>query len=151
MEREIFVKMSKESSEQEISEAHKRRAADSMQNNPFAALIGMKLIDLKPGEATVEIEMRDELRQPHGILHGGVTATLIDTAMAYAVITRLTEKEKASTVDLTVHYLRPHSEGAFSCTAKIVRAGKRLMTVSADVFNEQGKLFATAISTYAKV
>lgn len=134
-----------------ITEEQKNRAAASMQKNPFAVLIGMKLIDLQSGEATVQIEMRDELRQPHGILHGGVTATLIDTAMAYAVITNLNETEKASTVDLTVHYLRPHSEGAFSCTAKIVRAGKRILTVSADVFNEQGKLFATAISTYMKL
>jgi len=142
--------MSKEAT-REITEAQKRRAAASMQKNPFAKLIGMKLVDLKPGEAAVQIEMRDELRQPHGILHGGVTATLIDTAMAYAVITCLTEEEKASTIDLTVHYLRPHSEGAFTCTAQIVRAGKRILTVSAEVYNEQGKQIATALSTYTKV
>ncbi|HEX8288639.1 MAG TPA: PaaI family thioesterase [Pyrinomonadaceae bacterium] len=140
-----------EEKKREITEAQKTRAAASMLKNPFAALIGMKLIDLKPEEATVKIEMRDELRQPHGILHGGVTATLIDTAMAYAVITCLDETEKASTVDLTVHYLRPHTEGAFSCTAKIVRAGKRILTVSAEVTNEQGKQIATGISTYAKI
>jgi len=142
--------MSKEAT-REITEAQKLRAAASMQKNPFAKLIGMKLVDLKPGEAAVQIEMRDELRQPHGILHGGVTATLIDTAMAYAVITCLTEEEKASTIDLTVHYLRPHSEGAFTCTARVVRAGKRILTVSAEVFNEQGKQIAAALSTYTKV
>ena len=142
--------MSKEAT-REITEAQKRRAAASMQKNPFAKLIGMKLVDLKPGEAAVQIEMRDELRQPHGILHGGVTATLIDTAMAYAVITCLSEEEKASTVDLTVHYLRPHSEGAFTCTAQIVRAGKRILTVSAEVFNEQEKQIAAALSTYTKI
>jgi uncharacterized protein (TIGR00369 family) len=103
-----------------ISEAQRQRAAASMERNAFARLIGMKLVDLQPSAATVQIEMRDELRQPHGILHGGVTATLVDTAMAYAVITCLSETEKASTVDLTVHYLRPHSEGAFACTAKVV-------------------------------
>jgi acyl-CoA thioesterase len=134
-----------------ISEAQRQRAAASMERNAFARLIGMKLVDLQPSAATVQIEMRDELRQPHGILHGGVTATLVDTAMAYAVITCLSETEKASTVDLTVHYLRPHSEGAFACTAKVVRAGRKVLTVSAEVFNEQGKLFATAISTYIKV
>jgi acyl-CoA thioesterase len=134
-----------------ISEAQRQRAAASMERNAFARLIGMKLVDLQPSAATVQIELRDELRQPHGILHGGVTATLVDTAMAYAVITCLSETEKASTVDLTVHYLRPHSEGAFACTAKVVRAGRKVLTVSAEVFNEQGKLFATAISTYMKV
>lgn len=135
----------------EITEVQKRRAADGLHNNLFAKMIGMQLVDIKPDEAIIKIEMRDELRQPQGLLHGGVTATLIDTAMAFAVITCLSEDEKASTVDLTVHYLRPHTEGAFACTAKIVRAGKRLLTVSAEVTNEAGKLIATAISTYTKV
>lgn len=139
------------SKKKEVTEAQKQKAAEVLHNNLFAKMIGMKLIEMKPEEATIRIEMRDELRQPHGLLHGGVTATLIDTAMAFAVITCLEKDEKASTVDLTVHYLRPHLEGAFSCTAKIVRAGKRLLTVSADVFNEQGKLLATAISSYSKV
>ena len=139
------------SDKKEITDAQMKQAADVLHNNLFAQMIGMKLIELKPEEATIRIEMRDELRQPHGLLHGGVTATLIDTAMAFAVITCLEKGEKASTVDLTVHYLRPHMEGAFSCTAKIVRAGKRLLTVSADVFNERGTLLATAISSYSKV
>lgn len=135
----------------EITEEQKQRAADSIRNLPFAKMIGMELVDMRTDEAVIKIEMRDELRQPAGVLHGGVTATLIDTAMAYAVITRLAEGERASTVDLTVHYLRPHTEGTFTCTAKIVRAGKRIFTVSADVANEQGKLIATAVSTYTKV
>lgn len=137
--------------EKEITENQKQRAADVLHNNLFAKMIGMRLVDMKANEATIQIEMRDELRQPHGLLHGGVTATLIDTAMAFAVITVLEEGEVASTVDLTVHYLRPHTEGAFSSTAKIVRAGKKLLFVSAEVFNEQGKTIATAISTYTKV
>ena len=134
-----------------FTDEHQRQAAEVLHNNAFAKMIGMKLVAMKPLEATIEIEMRDELRQPHGLLHGGVTATLIDTAMAFAVITCLTREEKASTVDLSVHYLRPHTEGNFSCTAKIIKAGKRLLTVSAEVVNEQGKLIATALSTYTKV
>lgn len=135
----------------EITEAQKQRVADVLHNLPFAKMIGMRLVELRPGEAEIEIEMRDELRQPAGLLHGGVTATLIDTATAFAVVTRLAEGEMATTIDLTVHYLRPHTDGKFTCIAKVVRAGKRILTVSADVFNEQKKLIATAISTYTKV
>lgn len=134
-----------------FTKEHEEIAAAVLHNNEFAKMIGMKLVGMKRDEATIEIEMRDELRQPHGLLHGGVTATLIDTAMAFAVITVLTKEEKASTVDLNVHYLRPHLEGKISCTARIVKAGKRLLTVSAEVINEQGKLIATALSTYTKV
>jgi uncharacterized protein (TIGR00369 family) len=136
---------------EQITPGQRQRAETSLHNLPFAKLMGMRLVDLLPGEAVVRIDMRDDLRQPHGVLHGGVTATLIDTAMAYAVITRLAAGERASTIDLTVHYLRPHTEGTFTCTARVVRAGKRIFTVSADVVNEQGKLIATSISTYTKV
>lgn len=135
----------------EITAEQRELAADTLHNLPFAKLIGMRLVDIRPNEAVIKIEMRDDLRQPAGLLHGGVTATLIDTAMAFAVITRLAPDERASTIDLTVHYLRPHLEGTFTCTGKVVRAGKRIFTVSADVVNEQGKLIATAVSTYAKV
>ena len=134
-----------------FTDEHLEIARSVLHNNEFAKMIGMKLVAMKPNEATIEIEMRDQLRQPHGLLHGGVTATLIDTAMAFAVITCLTREEKASTVDLNVHYLRPHLEGKVSCTAKIIKSGKRLLTVSAEVINEQGKLIATSLATYTKV
>jgi len=135
----------------EISKTQFEKAQRVFKTVPFLQLIGMELVDLKDGEATVKLEMRDALRQPHGLLHGGVTASVIDTAMAFAVVTKLTESEKASTIDLTVHYLRPVVDGEIVCTAKIVRAGKRVFTVSADVSNEKGKLIATALSTYTKV
>ena len=106
---------------------------------------------MRDGEATVNLKMRSELRQPHGLLHGGATASVIDTAMAFAVVTKLATDEKATTVDLNVHYLRPVSEGEISCTAKIVKTGKTLLTVSAEVFDDEKKLVATALSTYMKV
>jgi uncharacterized protein (TIGR00369 family) len=135
----------------EISEEQKQRAFKTLNDLPFAKMIEMELVDMRPNEAVIKIEMRDELRQPAGVLHGGVTATLVDTAMAFAVITRLAEGERATTIDLTVHYLRPHTQGRITCTGKVVRAGKRIFTVSADVVNAEGKLIATALSTYTKV
>lgn len=135
----------------EITEEHKRRAAAALHDNLFAKWIGMELVDIAPDVAVIRINMRDDLRQPHGLLHGGVTATLIDTAMAFAVITCLDQGERASTADLNVYYLRPHLDGPVTCTARVVKAGKRLFTVSGEVANEEGKLIATALSTYSKV
>ena len=136
---------------QAITEEQRNYAANALHSLPFAKLIGMRLADLKPGEATLTMEMRDDLQQPSGILHGGVTATLIDTAMAFAMRTLIPLDQNTATIDLTVHYLRPHLEGTIECTAKVVRAGKRIFTISADVFGAEGKLIATAISTYTKV
>lgn len=135
----------------EISQAYLAKARAAFEAVPFVRLIGMQLVDLKDGEAKIKLKMRDELRQPQGFLHGGATASLIDTAMAFAVITLLAESEKATTVDLTVHYLRPVTAGEIVCTAKIARGGQRILTVSAEVVDEKGKLIATSLSTYAKI
>jgi uncharacterized protein (TIGR00369 family) len=135
----------------EITPEQRAFAEHALHNLSFAKLIGMKLVDLQPDVAVISIDMRDDLRQPSGVLHGGVTATLIDTAMAFAVRTRLGVMDATATIDLTIHYLRPHLSGTFTCTAKVVRAGKRIFTVSAEVHNEEGKLIATAISTYTRV
>src|SRR5215216_2595313 len=102
----------------EISEENKKRAKDALHSLAFAKLIGMELVDIRLGEADVRIEMCDNLRQPYGLLHGGVTATLIDTAMAFAIRTYLEDHEVTTSVDLTVHYLRPHTSGPAVCTAK---------------------------------
>ena len=134
-----------------INERNKQEAFDAVKSTPYLKLLGIELVEIEPEKVVMQLEMREELRQPHGLLHGGATASLIDTAMAFAVITRLTEDEKASTVDLTVQYLRPHTDGKIVCAAKVLRAGKRLLFVSAEVVNEQGKLIATALSTYTKV
>src|SRR5215813_14197743 len=101
----------------EITEEHKSFAADALHSLPFAQLIGMRMVDLKLDEATISVEIRDDLRQPSGVLHGGVTAALIDTAMAFAVRTRLEQTAKTATIDLTVHYLRPLTTGAATCKA----------------------------------
>ena len=135
----------------EITEAHKQYAADRLQQLPLARMIGMHLTELQLDEAVIEMEMRDDLSQPSGIMHGGVTATLIDTAMAFAVRTRLKPEEPTATIDLTIHYVRPHAEGKCRCTARVLRAGRRIFTVTADVVNEDGKLVATGVSTYTRV
>ena len=134
-----------------ITDERRRRAVDRVDNLPFSKLLGMRLIDIRENKAVVRIEMRDDLRQPSGVLHGGVTATIIDTAMALAVRTHLEDHEFTTTVNLTVHYLRPHKSGAVICTAECVKAGKRMFTVSADVQDEEGLMIATGLSTYARI
>lgn len=143
--------MTRHTKRDEITPEQRSIAENALHTLPFSKLIGMRLVDLEPDVAVISINMRDELRQPTGVLHGGVTATLIDTAMAFAVRTRLGMDETAATIDLTVHYLRPHITGTLTCTAKVVRAGKRIFTVSADVVNEHDKHIATGVSTYTRI
>jgi len=118
---------------------------------PFAKLLGIEVESLEPGHAVLSMTMRDELKRNGGIAHGGAIATLIDSAMAFAIVPMLAENEHSITVDLTIHYLRPVSEGSARASARVVRAGKRVITVSAELFDSQEKLAATAISTYLRL
>ena len=118
---------------------------------PFAKLLGIQLDSLEPGHSVLSMPMRDELKRNGGIAHGGAIATLIDSAMAFAIVPMLAEDERSITVDLTIHHLRPVSAGTARASARVVRAGKRVITVSAELFDSQEKLAATAISTYLRL
>jgi uncharacterized protein (TIGR00369 family) len=118
---------------------------------PFAKLLGIEVDSLEPGHAVLSMKMRDDLMRNGGIAHGGAVATLIDSAMAFAIIQLLGENEHTVTVDLTIHYLRPLSAGTARASARVVRAGKRVITVSAELLDHNDKLAATAISTYLRL
>ena len=118
---------------------------------PFARLLGLEVDLLEPGHAVLSLKIRDDLKRNGGIAHGGVAATLIDSAMAFAIMESLGEDEHTVTVDLTIHYLRPLTEGTVRCSARVVRAGRRVITVSAELFDHKEKLAATALSTYLRL
>ena len=117
---------------------------------PFAKLLGIEVDSVEPGHAVLSMKLRHEHMRNNAIAHGGVIATLIDSAMAIAIMALLEENERTVTVDLTIHYLRPVPEGSTKASARVVRAGRRVVTVSAELFDAEGKLAATAISTYLR-
>ncbi|HET6973146.1 MAG TPA: PaaI family thioesterase [Pyrinomonadaceae bacterium] len=117
---------------------------------PFARLLGIEVDSVEPGHAVLSMQLQHEHMRNNAIAHGGVIATLIDSAMAIAIMALLEENERTVTVDLTIHYLRPVPEGSAKASARVVRAGRRVVTVSAELFDADGKLAATAISTYLR-
>ena len=117
----------------------------------FAKLLGIELEDVAPGRATLAFNIRDDLKQNNGVVHGGAIASLVYTATAFAIISLLPPDEKATTVDLTISYLRPLRKGRAHSTARVLRAGRRLIVVSADLVDDSGILIATALATYIKI
>lgn len=134
-----------------ITAAQTRRIQKAVDSVPYAHLLGIELDNISKGTATLGLDVRKELTQNYGVVHGGAIASIIDTAMAFAIITLLAPREKVTTVDLTISYLRPLTKGRITAVAKVVRAGRRLFAVSADVFDHDGKLASTALSTYIKL
>ena len=135
----------------ELSEEQQRRIEHAREAVPFLKLLGIEVESVGLGTATLVVHVRDELMRNDDIVHGGVMASLIDSAFAFAIIPILDEGERTVTVDMTIHYVRPVSSGAAKAVARVVRAGRRVITVSAELFDENEKLAATALSTYLRL
>lgn len=135
----------------QLTEAQRERIERALASVPFAKLLGLQVESVAPGLAVMKLPIRDELKQNHDVVHGGAIASLIDSAMAFAIIPLLAENERTTTVDLTIHYLRPLTEGVATSAARVVRAGRRVIVVSAEVIDHQDRLVATAVSTYLRL
>ena len=116
---------------------------------PYARLLGIELEAVTPGVVTLRMSVRNDLMRNNGIVHGGAIASLIDSATAFALIS-LDPTQQAVTIDLHVNFTRPLVDGQATSTAKVIRAGRRVVFISAEVFDSSGNLVATALSTYIK-
>jgi len=135
----------------EVTDEQQQRVQRAFEAVPFARLLGIQLESIAPGLCVLSLPVRDDLKQNHGVVHGGAIASLIDSSMAIAIIPLLAEKEGTTTVDLTIHYLRPLTEGVAKSAARVVRAGRRVIVVSAEVVDHNDRVIATAVSTYLRL
>ena len=135
----------------QLTEAQRERIERALDAVPFARLLGLDVESVEPGRAVMSLSIRDDHKQNHGVVHGGAIASLIDSAMAFAIIPLLAENEHTTTVDLTIHYLRPLTEGKATAVARVVRAGRRVIAVSAEVMDQNERLVASAVSTYLRL
>jgi uncharacterized protein (TIGR00369 family) len=134
-----------------LTDQQQQRIKRGLERMPFGQLLGIQLESAERGMATMSFEITDSLRQNNGVVHGGAIATLIDTATAFAIIPLLKDGETASTIELSISYLRPLITGKVTCSALIRREGKRLIALSADVLDSEGNLAATSLSTYMRL
>jgi uncharacterized protein (TIGR00369 family) len=134
----------------DTEDARLQRARNTFEKVAFAKFLGLELCELNSGDVTVCLDVRDEVRQNRGVVHGGAIASLIDTASAFVILTAIDEDERVTTTDLTIHYLRPVMAGRMLARARIVRAGRRRFVVNVEVEND-GEMAATAVTGYVKI
>src|SRR5579859_1526412 len=112
---------------------------------PYWQTLGLELKEAEPGRAVFEASVRPGLLQ-NGVLHGGVLASIADSACAVAAISRIFPDRYATTINLQVTYLKPVVEGRFRAVGRCVRAGKTVLFSQAEVFDEKEALVCSASS-----
>lgn len=130
---------------------------------PFQRQLGFEITEFSPAKGEVKFRWRDELmgNVPQRILHGGVTATALDTAGGLVAIAGMIERlenpseaylmerlSRCGTIDLRVDYLRPGRGQAFVASATIIRSGNKVAVARMELHNEDGTHIAFGTGTY---
>ena len=123
----------------------------SFAQQTIMSLIGAELSRIEPGLVEIMLPYRADLAQQHGYLHAGIVSTIADSACGYAAYSLMPTNSEVLSVEFKVNLLRPAKGERFFAAAEVVKAGKTLTVVRADVFgvaqNGDRELVATMLGT----
>jgi uncharacterized protein (TIGR00369 family) len=123
----------------------------SFAKQTIMGLIGAELSRVEPGLIEITLPYRSDLAQQHGYLHAGIVTTIADSACGYAAYSLMPPDSEVLSVEFKVNLLRPAKGKTFLAVAEVVKAGKTLTVVRADVFGMdhegQRELIATMLGT----
>jgi len=123
----------------------------SFAQQPVMSLIGARLAHVEPGIVEIELPFRADLTQQDGYLHAGVITTVADSAAGYAAYTLMPAGSRVLSIEFKVNLLRPARGELFVARAEVIKAGRTLTVVRADVFatgaNSEKELVATMQGT----
>jgi uncharacterized protein (TIGR00369 family) len=112
--------------------------------------IGAELIRVEPGVVEISIPYSSDLTQQHGFMHAGIITTIADTACGYAAYTLMPVNSDVLSVEFKVNLLRPAKGSKFVAVSEVLKPGRTLTVVRADVFAEDERdreLIATMLAT----
>jgi uncharacterized protein (TIGR00369 family) len=112
---------------------------------PYWQTLGLELKEVLRGKAVFEAAVRPDLMQ-NKVLHGGVLASIADSACAVAAISLVFPASYATTINLQISYLKKVTEGRFRAEGRCLKAGKSVFFCEAQIFDEEQALVCTATS-----
>src|ERR1044072_125947 len=135
----------------EITPERERLIREKFEINPFPKMLGFEIDEIEPGRAVLGVEVRQELLQLQGVMHGGAIASLVDTAVAFAIVSVSQPDDCFTTVEMKVNYLSSIREGRVTADARLIRDGRRIIVADCDVFDAKGRLAAKGLLTYIRL
>jgi uncharacterized protein (TIGR00369 family) len=117
---------------------------------PLALLMGFTLDETEEGRVVMSVTPAEFHYNPMGVVHGGLAATLFDSALGCAVQSMLPPAHAAPTLQLHINYIRPITiaTGKITCSGEIIHLGKRSATAEGRLTDSSGKLYAHATGTF---
>ena len=118
--------------------------------NNLAESLGMVITDFSEGSCVVELTVGEMHLNMGGVAHGGIHATLLDTAMGGTLVSIISKDQWCATAQLDISYLHPAKEGdQLVSSAEVVRIGRNLAHVEGSLVTKEGESIASARGTWA--
>ena len=117
--------------------------------NPFWALLGMKLLEIKKGWAVVRLPIEDKLTNAIGLVHGGAIFSAADSAVGMALVGMTNRNENISTLEMKINYMKPVKGKAIIAEAKIIHRGSQTAIGDVEVRDDDRNLISKGLATYA--
>jgi uncharacterized protein (TIGR00369 family) len=130
----------------ELNPKHVQAVINIINRSPFFRHLSMPVKGLGIGYSLVELEIRNEHLNPFGGLHGGVYASVIDTAAYWAVYCELDEDVGLISLDLKVDFLAPANAGKLTIKGHRIKIGKTICLAEATAFDQNDKWVAHGVS-----
>jgi uncharacterized protein (TIGR00369 family) len=127
------------------AEKSHRIAQQSRQS--YFDFLGLRLVDLEPGYARLELPFRPEFTHSARVVQGGLITTLADAAIAHALVAAVHGEKLTTTVELKINFIRPATGGTFTAEARLLHLGSRTAVGEAEILDEQGRLIAKCLSS----
>ena len=123
---------------------------DSFARQTVMTTIGAELVSVVPGAVQISLPYRADLTQQNGYLHAGIVTTIADSACGYAAYTLMPPNSAVLSVEFKLNLLRPAKGEEFLAIAEVLKPGRTLTVVRADVFanpKSERVLVATMLGT----
>jgi len=136
----------------EEEENFKRIIESRIKHSPFYQLMGMEVVRMAPGKATLRLKARSHHCGEDGKVHPGVIFALADASCGVAMATLVPYGAKRIvTVEMKANFLAPAGEGELTGTGEILEADGDIAVSEAEVRDERGNLVARSIATFMKI
>jgi uncharacterized protein (TIGR00369 family) len=132
-------------------EALRAMLAGTLPPPPMITLLGIVMERIEPGLVVMTLPVGEHLYNPAATVHGGASATLLDSAMGCAVQSSLASHRVYTTLELKLSYIRPITmeTGTITATGRVINAGRRAAFAEGSITDAAGKILVTASTTCA--
>jgi uncharacterized protein (TIGR00369 family) len=127
----------------------RKLASGELPPSPMGRLMGFRLVEVEEGRAVFVVEPGEHHSNGIGIAHGGLAATLLDSATGCAINTMMPAGRIFTTLEMKINYVRPLTPktGEVRCEARVIHAGSRVATAEGRIIDADGKLYAHGTAT----